>query len=80
MPQSCKKLCSLRVLGRAGVSMRRARILKVFLTKIRPVLEYAAPVWQSIPNYLADVMESVQKFPAEESYTEVARKKRTLML
>ena len=78
MPQSCKKLCSLRVLGRAGVS--RARILKVFLTKIRPVLEYAAPVWQSIPNYLADVMESVQKFPAEESYTEVARKKRRLML
>ena len=77
MPQSCKKLSSLRVLGRAGVS--RARILKVFLTKRRPVLEYAAPVWQSIPNYLADVMESVQ-FPPEESYTEVARKKRRLML
>ena len=41
---------------------------------IRPVLEYAVPVWQFIPDYLADVIESVQKrplvFPADESYTE----------
>ena len=54
-----KKLYSLRVLYRAGVS--RANILKEYLTTIRPVLEYAVPVWQSVADYLADVIESVQK-------------------
>ena len=57
--KACKKLYSLRVLYRAGVS--RASILKEYLTTIRPVLEYAVPVWQSVANYLADVIESVQK-------------------
>ena len=67
------KLYSLRVLCRAGVS--RASILKVYLTTIRPILEYAVPVWQSIPDCLADVIESAEKralkivFPSEESYT-----------
>ena len=69
-----RSLYSLRVLRRAGVS--RASILKVYLTTIRPVLECALPVLQYIPDYLADVIESVQKralkivFPAEESYRE----------
>ena len=57
--KACKKLCSLRVLYREGV--RKASILKEYLTTIRPVLEYAVPVWQSVPDYLADVIESVQK-------------------
>ena len=57
--KACKKLYSLRVLYRAGVS--RASILKEHLTTIRPVLEYVVPVWQSVPDYLADVIESVQK-------------------
>ena len=53
--KACKKIYSLRVLRRAGVS--KTIILKV--TTIRPVLEYALPVWQSISDYLADVIESV---------------------
>ena len=57
--KACKKLYSLRVLYRAGVS--RASIVKEYLTTIRPVLEYAVPVWQSVADYLADVIESVQK-------------------
>ena len=71
--KACNKLYSLRVLRRAGVS--KASILKVYLTTIRPVLEYAVPVWQFISDCLADVMESVQKralkivFLVEESYT-----------
>ena len=43
---------------RAGVNQEN--ILKVFLTTVRPVLEYPVPVWQSIPGYLSDVIESVQ--------------------
>ena len=45
----------LNVLRRAGVC--KTIILKV--TTIRPVLEYTLPVWQSISDYLADVIESV---------------------
>ena len=62
--KACKKLYSLRVLYRAGVSS--ASILKEYLTTIRPVLEYAVPVWQSVPDYLADVKEgiySIDSFP-----------------
>ena len=56
---------------RAGVG--KASILIVYLTTIRQVLEYAGPVWQSVPDYLADVIESVRKravkivFPTVES-------------
>ena len=28
--------------------------------KIRPVLEYAAPIWGDLPQYLVDVIESIQ--------------------
>ena len=50
--------------------------LKVYLSSIRPVMEYAVPVWQLIPGMLADNLESVQKrtqriiFPSMESYND----------
>ena len=72
--KATKKLYSLRVLCRAGVDP--SNILKVYLTTIRPVLEYAVPVWQNIPEYLSDAVETLQKrafkiiFPTAESYTE----------
>ena len=72
--KATKKLYSLRVLCRAGVDP--SNILKVYLTTIRPVLEYAVPVWQNIPEYLSDAVETLQKrafkiiFPTTESYTE----------
>ena len=49
--KACKRLYSLRILRRAGVAS--LSILKVYLTIIRPVLEYAVPVWQSIPGILS---------------------------
>ena len=70
--KACKKLYSLRVLCRAGVDRRS--ILEVYLSSVRPVLEYAVPVWQSIPNYLSDKIESIQKralriiFPSADNY------------
>ena len=51
-----------------------------------PVLEYAVPVWRSTQDYLADVIESVQKrapkivFPVEESYTEALSQTNLLTL
>ena len=60
------------MLKRAGVD--KMSILKVYLTTIRPVLEYAIPVWRAIPDYLSDKIESLQKsvlhivFPYIDSY------------
>ena len=56
--KACKRLYSLRILRRAGVD--RESILRVYLTTIRPIMEYAVPVWQSIPVSLSDKLESVQ--------------------
>ena len=53
-----KRLYSLRVLERVCVD--GMSILKVYLTTIRAALaEYAIPVWQAIPGYLSDKMESL---------------------
>ena len=58
--KTCKKLYWLRVFRRAGVC-RQANILKIYLNTMRPVREYAVPVWQAIPAYLSYVLERVQK-------------------
>ena len=69
-----KKLYPLRVLRRAGVDQKN--LLKVYLCSVRPVLEYAVPIWQNIPDYLSNEIESAQKrvlkiiFPECESYAE----------
>ena len=68
---------SLRVLRKAGVEVKN--MLKVYLAIIRPILEYAVPVWQAIPEYLSQKIESIQKRalkiikPGEESYEELLR-------
>lgn len=70
--KSSKKLYSLRLLKRSVVEPEN--ILKVYLSTIRPVLEYAIPIWQSIPDYLSDRVESIQRralriiYPEAESY------------
>ncbi|PFX23767.1 Acyl-CoA dehydrogenase family member 11 [Stylophora pistillata] len=51
-------------------------MLKVYTSAVRSVIEYAVPVWQSIPGYLSDKIESIQKralkiiFPCADSYSE----------
>ena len=54
-----KRLFSLRVLRKAGV--QQADLIEIYCSLIRSVLEYAAPVWACLPDYLADAIESVQK-------------------
>ena len=72
--KACERLYSLRILRQAGVDQES--ILKVYLSTIRPVMEFAVPVWQLIPSTLADKLETVQKravriiFPSIESYNE----------
>ena len=41
--------------------MQEPDLLKVFRSSVRPILEYAVQVWQDIPDYLSDRIETVQK-------------------
>ena len=76
--KACKRLYSLRILQRARVDQES--ILKVYLSTIRPVKEYAVPVWQLTPGTLADKLKTVQKgalriiFPTIESYNEALQR------
>ncbi len=55
-----KRLYVLYQLKRAGVS--QSDFLRVYLSVIRPVVEYACPVWPTnLPVYLSDTIETVQK-------------------
>ena len=49
--KACKKLYPLRVLRGARVS--QPNILRIYLSSVRPVLEYAIPMWQNIPPCLS---------------------------
>jgi hypothetical protein len=58
-------------------------MLKVYLSTVQPVLEYAVPMWQGIPHDLSDAMElNYLIYPETESYSEVLNfkdKKRTVV-
>ena len=54
-----ERLYSLRILKRCGIP--QSSLVKVYLSLIRPVLEYAVPVWQNLTQALACSLENVQK-------------------
>ena len=65
--KASKKLYSLRILCRAGVA--QDNILKVYLSTVRPVIEYADG--RLIPDYLSDdVIERVQRRALRKIYSE----------
>ena len=51
-------------------------MLKIYTSSVRSLLEYALPVWQSIPGYLSEKIEFVQKralkiiFPSTDRYSD----------
>ena len=56
--KACKRLYHQR-------EYRKARLptevgITVYCTKIRPLLEYASEAWGSLPQYLADDLQSIQ--------------------
>ena len=57
--KAAKRLFALRLLKRAGVMPKD--VLKVYLCNVRSVLEYVAQVWQDIPAYLSEAIESIQR-------------------
>ena len=50
---------SFRPLKKSGVATED--LVKIYCSLIRSVLEYAAPVWSDLPDYLVSVVESIQK-------------------
>ena len=57
--KAAKRLYALRLLKHAGVNPHD--ILKVYISNVRSILEYAIQVWQDIPEYLSDRIERIQK-------------------
>ena len=55
-----KRVYMLYQLKRAGISQND--LLKIYVSIIRPVLEYACPIWStSLPKYVSDAIEMIQK-------------------
>ena len=57
--KACQRLHFLRLLRRAGVQC--GHIVHIYTSLIRPLLEYACPVWHtSLPDTLSEKLEGVQ--------------------
>ena len=55
-----KRICMLYQLKRAGVN--QADLVTIYISVVRPVVEYACPVWHTnLPTYLSDNIEMIQK-------------------
>ena len=55
-----KRLYMLYQLKRAGITQKD--LVSVYVSVVRPVLEYACPVWHNnLPQYLSDNIEVIQK-------------------
>ncbi len=53
-----KRVFSLRECRRATLPLEVG--ITCYESKIRPALEYAAPIWGGLPQYLVDEIESIQ--------------------
>ena len=56
--KASKRLYFLRACRKANLPAEVG--LTTYLTKIRPLLEYASPIWGGIPKYLADDLQRIQ--------------------
>ena len=58
--KASKRMYMLYQVKRAGSEQKD--LLKIYLSVIRPVLEYACPVWHPhLPKYLSDSIEHIKK-------------------
>ena len=58
--KTAKRVYMLYQLKRAGI--RQTDLVNVYVSVVRPVLEYACPVWHTnLPKYLSDNIEMIQK-------------------
>ena len=59
--KASKRLYMLYQLKRAGIS-QHGDCIYIYISIVRPVLEYACPVWHTnLPIHLSDSIEMIQK-------------------
>ncbi|CAB4023227.1 RNA-directed DNA polymerase from mobile element jockey, partial [Paramuricea clavata] len=63
------RLYALRLLKKAG--LQASDIVQIYISFIRSRIEYASPVWSSIPKSLSDILESVQKRALRIAYPDL---------
>jgi hypothetical protein len=63
------RLYALRLLKKAG--LQASHIVQIYISFIRSRIEYASPVWSSIPKSLSDILESVQKRALRTAYPDL---------
>ena len=57
-----KKLLKVYMLYQLKRAGRQTDLVNVYVSVVRPVLEYACPVWHTnLPKYLSDNIEMIQK-------------------
>ena len=72
--KASKRLHIIRVLGPAGVPPQE--IVLIYISLIRSILEYCCPVWHtSLPQYLSDSVERIQKRTFRIMYPDMPYKK-----
>ena len=57
--KAVKRLYGLRVLKKAGMST--GDLVSVYCSIVRSTVEYTSPAWAALPQYLSNMLESVQK-------------------
>ena len=58
--KAAKRVYMLYQMKRSGIS--QSDLITVYISVVRPVLEYACPVWHiNLPSYLSDNIEIIQK-------------------
>lgn len=60
------RLYALRLLKKAG--LLPSDIVQIYVSFIRSRIEYASPVWSSLPKSLSDLLESVEKRALKVAY------------
>jgi hypothetical protein len=71
--KASKRLFAIRILKRNGVKVWDLR--NVYCSFIRPVLEYACPVWHfSLPVFLCDQIEQIQRRALKIIYPDLSYK------
>jgi predicted ester cyclase len=63
------RLYALRLLKKAG--LQASHIVQIYISFIRSRIEYASPVWSSIPKSLFDILEYVQKRALRIAYPDL---------
>ena len=59
LKKSNKRLYILRQLFKCGLA--KSKIVNVYCTLIRPIIEHASVVFSNLPTYLSKLIENIQK-------------------